>query len=367
MDWYEVENIEDIDSPAFLVYPDRVRENIDRMIEIAGSAGRLRPHVKTYKMSEVVQLQREAGIDKFKCATIAEAEMLGVVGASQALLAYQPYGPKIARLIALIKAFPKTHFSTLIDNIGTAQAISNLAIDARITIDIYIDLDTGNHRTGISPGLAFELYKRCQGLKGIDIVGLHAYDGHLRQSDFAERKAESDQCFEGVKKLRNEVESNFGIKLEVIAGGSPTFPCHAHRDDDIICSPGTSLFWDWGYGSKFPDLDFSFAALVITRVISKVGKNRITLDLGHKSIASENPFPRVHFLNMNEGKQISHSEEHLVIEVHDNSSYHIGQVFYGVPIHICPTTALYEKAHVVHANKVDGAWKVVARDRTLSI
>ena len=68
MEWYEIKNIESVDSPALLVYPDRAKENIRLLIEMAGSTEALRPHVKTNKMSEACQLLLDAGIHKFKCA-----------------------------------------------------------------------------------------------------------------------------------------------------------------------------------------------------------------------------------------------------------------------------------------------------------
>ena len=89
-DWHIVENIQEVDSPALLVYPDRIGFNIQRMIEMAGSPEKLRPHVKTYKMSQIVEMQQRHGISKFKCATISEAEMLGNIGVKDILLAYQP-------------------------------------------------------------------------------------------------------------------------------------------------------------------------------------------------------------------------------------------------------------------------------------
>ncbi len=82
----------------------------------------------------------------------------------------------------------------------------------------------------------------------------------------------------------------------LVAGGTPTFPFHARRPG-VECSPGTCVLWDFGYSSRFPDLDFLQAALVLTRVISKPGARRLCLDLGQKAIASENPPPRVQFLN----------------------------------------------------------------------
>ncbi len=114
--WYFIQNIDELDSPALAVYPERIEENIRRMIQIAGNAERLRPHVKTHKMEEVVRMQLKNGISKFKCATIAEAEMLGNTGIQDVLLAYHPVGPKVHRLAQLTEKFPQTNFSTLIDD-----------------------------------------------------------------------------------------------------------------------------------------------------------------------------------------------------------------------------------------------------------
>ena len=101
--WYLADDINQIDSPALLIYKDRVQHNIALAIQIVGDAARLRPHVKTHKSPEATKLMLEAGITKFKCATIAEAEMLAQCGAPDILLAYQPVGPKIGRLLKLVQ------------------------------------------------------------------------------------------------------------------------------------------------------------------------------------------------------------------------------------------------------------------------
>ena len=106
--WHEVVNVREVASPALLVYPDRIEENIRRMIQIAGGTERLRPHVKTHKLAEVIRIQMEHGIGKFKCATVAEAEMTASCNAEDVLLAYQPVGPNVERLVRLAKTFPNS-------------------------------------------------------------------------------------------------------------------------------------------------------------------------------------------------------------------------------------------------------------------
>ena len=327
----------------------------------------LRPHVKTHKMAEVASLMLEAGITKFKCATIAEAEMLGNAGVSDVLLAYQPVGPKIQRLLKLTETFRSTSFSCLIDNKITAEAISQVFAEAQESISVYIDLNVGMNRTGIKPGPeVLDLYLAADKMAGIKPIGLHAYDGHLRDSDFTLRKQKSDQAFAAVLALAKEIQTSGLPKPRLVAGGSPTFPVHAQRKE-VECSPGTFIFWDWGYHSILPDLEFSFAALVATRVISKLDDNTLCLDLGHKAIAAENPFPRVIFLNAPDAQPVSQSEEHLVVKVLPENNYQVGDVFYGVPVHICPTCALYDGAHVIEDGISNETWKVVSRSRAITI
>ncbi|MEP7251396.1 MAG: D-TA family PLP-dependent enzyme [Ginsengibacter sp.] len=366
--WYQIENINDIDSPALVVYRERVAENIQTAIKMTGNLDRLRPHVKTHKSKEVADMMIEAGINKFKCATIAEAEMLGMSGAPDVLLAYQPFGPKQKRFIDLIKKYPGTKYSCLIDNLAVAKSLACIATNNDLEIAIYLDLNVGMNRTGIAPGReAIDLYLQCSELDGILPAGLHAYDGHIRSTDINERISECDKAFAPVVEMQQELMQHGFPRPILIAGGSPTFPVHAKKNDRE-CSPGTFIYWDKGYESSFPDQRFLTAALVISRIISFPGKGKICLDLGHKSIAAENTLEkRVTFLNAPGFKFIGQSEEHLIVQAEENHSYKVGDVFYGLPYHICPTVALYERALIAENGMIENDWKVIARDRKINV
>ena len=139
------------------------------------------------------------------------------------------------------------------------------------------------------------------------------------------------------------------------------------RREDVECSPGTCVFWDAGYARNLPDLDFLPAAVLLTRVVSKPTPNRLCLDLGHKAVASEMPHPRGVFLDLDDAKPVVHSEEHLVIETSRADHFAVGDCLYGIPWHICPTVALHREAVVVRKGRAEERWKVIARDRALTI
>lgn len=363
---YKINNTGRIDSPALVVYPDIIVSNIKKTIDIAGGTTRLRPHVKTNKMSQVCNMMLQAGINKYKCATIAEAEMLAMINAPDVLLAYQPVGPKIARLLELVKKYPDTDFSCLVDHISVVEALQIACMDNDIVLNVFIDLNVGMNRTGVSPENAVGLVDHIRSCNHLHLRGIHGYDGHIHQQDIEERTIEANKSYEIAHGLLQSIQPLFPHSLAIVMGGTPTFPIHIKRPD-CECSPGTFVFWDWGYKHMLQDLPFEYAALVICRVISIVDKHHICIDLGYKSVASESPLPRIYLMNAPEAKPLAHSEEHLVLEVPDSCKYAVGDIFYGVPKHICPTVALYDKAYAIENGEMTTSWNVIARNRSITI
>lgn len=367
--WYELNDPDEIDSPALLIYKDRVAFNIKTMINIAGDAKRLVPHVKTHKMAEIVKMQLEAGISQFKCATIAEAEMLADAGAKNILIAYQLNFSKAKRFLALIKKYPQIEFASLIDNISSAEILNDLFTKEKITANVLIDVDSGMHRTGMeADNKMFDLFKELKKLQGIHFRGLHIYDGHIRDEDFEIRKQKVKEAFEKVNAVKQQIIGNSNLQdVKIIAGGTPTFTVHALNKEEY-CSPGTCLLWDYGYDVLLKEQPFEFAAVLFTRVISKPLPGLITTDLGHKSVAAENPISkRIFFLNLENYEVKSQSEEHLVVSVEDWENINVGDALYGVPYHVCPTVALYDEANVIENGNVVDNWNVIARKKKITI
>ncbi|RMG27644.1 MAG: D-TA family PLP-dependent enzyme [Bacteroidetes bacterium] len=349
MNWYQIANEAEVDSPALLVYPQRIRHNLERMIaQVGGDPARLMPHVKTHKMREVMRMQLEAGIRRFKCATIAELQMCLEAGASTVLMAYQLTGPKVGRFLRLARQFPHAQLASLVDDAGAARQLAEEAAAAGLKARIYLDVNNGQNRTGHPlDERIFPFYQQLAAMPGLELLGLHVYDGHIRQADVGARQQASHAAFEPVYALLEQIRAAGLPQPEVIAGGSPAFSAAAMRPG-VVCSPGTTLLWDAGYDAMVPELGLQCAAVLMTRVISKPAPGLITTDLGHKSVASENALNnRLRLLNLTDYEPVGQSEEHLVLKVAKWEAINIGEVLYGLPFHVCPTVALYGRAHVV--------------------
>jgi D-serine deaminase-like pyridoxal phosphate-dependent protein len=356
-------------SPGLLIYPSLVRKNLQDMIVMARGADRLRPHVKTHKMAEIVRMAESLGIHRHKCATIAEAEMVAAAGGTDVLLSYPLTGPNLKRFVHLARSYRNTTFRATVDHPDSARALSAAADGLEQPLPVLVDLEIGMGRTGIEPGeAAAALYALVDRLPNLVPDGLHAYDGHIHDSDIAERRRSAQAGMEPALALRDRLIRRGLDVPRMVVGGTPTFPIHTELEfPGVECSPGTIVLQDDRYATRYPDLPFTPAALLLTRVVSRPRPGHLCLDLGYKAVAADPAGPRARLLGLEQVRPGVHSEEHLVIETPSADSIPIGTPFLAVPTHICPSVALHRHASVIEDGEFVGQWEVTARDRVLGI
>jgi D-serine deaminase-like pyridoxal phosphate-dependent protein len=361
---YHFTGEENLDSPALVYYEDIIAENIKKTIAVAGSAERLWPHIKTHKSSAVVRLLLVNGVRRFKCATIAEAEMCARCNAPDILVSYPLVGPAAARFILLCQRYTSSTFWAIGDNLEQVALLGKAASAAGLSVPFLVDVNCGMNRTGVAfPALA-AFCEDAAKIPGLALRGFHFYDGHLHIKDRAERQRAVDEETVKLNAVRKELQAG-GLELPVLVmGGTPTFPCHA-RNKEAFLSPGTLFLNDFGY-SKYEDLDFTPGAAILTRVVSRPAGDLFTLDLGSKGISQDNEI-RGRIADINNAEPVAQSEEHWVFRMKDGGCPSIGTILYVVPAHICPTNALYPGAHVVRNRALVNYWEIDARNRKLSI
>jgi len=367
---YSLVETSNILSPAMLVYRDIVNRNLRKMIAIAGDVRRLRPHCKTHKMPAVTRIELGLGITKHKCATFAEAEMLADCGVMDIFLAYNLVGPNIQRAVKFLQKYPDVKFAVTADDAVMIASLSDAMTTAGKLIQVLLDIDPGLHRTGVLPGpQAAELYQQIVDAPGLEPGGFHLYDGQNHQMNLAERTAAVMSGWNGAARLRDEFVRRGWAVPRIVCGGTGSFPIFAKLDDPAVeLAPGTCVFHDSGYGASFPDMDFEPAVVMLTRVISRPSADRLTCDLGNKSVASDPPKgQRVTIPDLPDAVQVLHNEEHLVLQTPLADRYKPGDELLAIPKHVCPTSALHKQAYVIEGGRVVEMWDVTARDRFLTI
>ncbi|MCL2380234.1 MAG: D-TA family PLP-dependent enzyme [Treponema sp.] len=377
---YVLENTEELISPALVYYKDIILDNTKRIIEMAGGPQYLWPHVKSHKAAGMIDMQIGLGITRFKCATVAEAEVTAEAGAAQIragtlcpersplhiILAFPLVGPNIARYLRLAKAYPQTVFYAIGDDFECLSALAGEACQMGMNMNVLVDTDIGMHRTGVSLDALESLYERCALLKGITVKGLHCYDGHSRDQDLEQRRARLEENDRKVLQIQKSLVQK-GLECGILVmGGTPSFPCRTGQEHFYL-SPGTLFIGDWGYYAKFPDIAFTPGAAVFCRVVSHQTKNTFTLDLGHKGIAADPAGDRGIITGLEEAKPVFQSEEHWVFSLPPGKELPpIGSSQYVIPAHICPTSALYPELQVAQGGKIVGQWQVSARNRKIT-
>lgn len=350
-------------TPNLLLYPDLVRQNIKLTLKYC-KPDNLRPHIKTIKNKELVQMLLEEGVSKFKCATLKEAALLGEAGVPDVLLAYPLVKCNVLAYLEILERLPKTNFQVIVDSMGAAELLDQSARDRNRIVKVFIDINIGMNRTGVALDELYDFGMQLADLKGLCIVGLHAYDGHLQDRELDDRCQKARPVLGRVLELYKQLEEALHVKLKLVLGGSNTFPIY--REYPFVeCSPGTFMLWDWGYHSTLKEQDYyRCAAVLATRVISKPTDSTLCFDLGYKAIAAENAMDkRLHFLEKEHWTAVSQSEEHLIVEVpkREWEAVAVGDLFFVIPYHICPTVAKYPAYRVVQGGEIVDSWSIIQR------
>jgi D-serine deaminase-like pyridoxal phosphate-dependent protein len=363
---YIVADPDALETPAMLLFQDRMAQNIRSACEMVGGGQNLIVHVKTHKSEAVARRQVQARFAGFKCATLQELGMVLGIGARKAVLSYpQVQERKIERLCDLTSTYPDAWVATIVSTPAHLEVLGAVTEGRKHSIRVMIDLDAGMHRTGIGFGPAAEnLYRAIATYRFLQPAGFHLYDGHHEFSEVTQREAAAQRHIGLVQELRRRLEAE-GIPVPcVVAGGGFSFPYYA-RTEGMYGSPGTFVYWDHGYAEAMPDMPFRWAALILTQVVDRYpDAGTITTDLGSKAISSDLPLEeRAHLIGQ-QGALLSHqSEEHGVFRI-PGELPPVGDFLLAVPGHICPTTICYPGIHVLDKDgEVVDYFPHTARDR----
>jgi len=352
---YEFREAESLLTPALVVYPELVESNILATLKLmGGDANRWRPHIKTAKIPSVIRQMIGHHVRCFKCATTLELLTACEAGADDVLLAFPVTGANARRVVELVRQFPATRVSVLVESREQAESWSGTSVG------IFIDVNPGMNRTGISQERGADILELARNV-GSAFRGLHYYDGHATG---AAAQAGYDRLLEIV----GVVSAAGCAPGEVITSGTPAAQAalaHAglsagpfqHR-----VSPGTVVYNDMSSLAQLPGLGYAAAVVVLATVISHPAAGMFTCDAGHKSVSADAGVPTCQVVGHPEFLPLKPSEEHLPVQVSAPGAVpEIGSLIYLMPRHVCPTVNNFDEAVMVAGGEIRGFERVRAR------
>jgi D-serine deaminase-like pyridoxal phosphate-dependent protein len=365
---YRVSGIEDVLTPALVVYPEMTAWNIAQMLQLlGGDMNRWRVHVKTAKLDYTLRMLVERGIRNFKCATTLELLEACRSGAADVLFAYPAVGVNARRVHEIAGQFHDVRISVLAENEEQVRQWRGSPVG------VFLDINPGMNRTGIEQSHGEYVVKLVRAVRdaGLEFRGLHYYDGQFGGLEERERTAAAHPGYDRLIEIANEIERSGGTVPEVITAGTPTLPCSlaykGFRGKGFIhrVSPGTIVYNDATSLAQLPaEYGLRPAVLVLTRVVSQPRAGVVTCDAGHKAVSADAGVPTCVVAGHPELTPLSPSEEHLPMAVEGEAAGpQVGEALYLLPRHVCPTVNNFDCALLVQNGQIESVERVSARGR----
>jgi D-serine deaminase-like pyridoxal phosphate-dependent protein len=357
-----------LDTPLIAVDLDLLGRNIAEMAALATSYGvALRPHAKTHKSPHIARLQLEAGAVGLTCAKLGEAEVLVEQGGvTDILIAYPIVGDiKIQRLLHLLD---RARVIVAIDTHRAAAALSQAISTRDRTLDIYLEVNTGQDRAGASAGQeAVDLAVAISQMPGLRLAGVMTHEGHAGFSGPDDIAIIAEKAGQALVDTAERIRCQ-GIEVTDVSVGSTPASWFTPRVPGITeMRPGTYVFHDnnaFRHGRIGPD---RCAARVVATVVSRPASDRAIIDAGSKALALDpSPSHPGHgFIVGHPGATIARlSEEHGVVTLPPmEHGFDVGDRVEIIPNHICPAVNLTDELVIIRAGHVIDRWPVAARGK----
>jgi D-serine deaminase-like pyridoxal phosphate-dependent protein len=358
----------DIDTPALVVDEEILQRNIAEMAAFARSVGvNLRPHIKTHKTPQIARLQIAAGAIGITCAKVGEAEvMIEQAGVDDVLLAYPTIGEhKYRRIVELLE---RARIIVAVDSLDAANAISRSMRTYDRMLDVSIEVNTGQNRSGVRAGdLAVQFALDVSRLPNLRIAGIMTHEGQVNGLPPDEIEAGALAAGREMVEVAERIRSH-GIDVPTVSVGSTPAAIYTPTIHGVTeMRPGTYVFNDNSVFRHGRIGVSQCAARFVATVVSKQSPTHAVLDTGQKSLGMD-----LSVSHGGHGYIVGHpdviisklSEEHGVCEVPEGEEgFQVGDRIEIIPNHVCPTVNLMDEMFIVRDGKVVDTWTIAARGK----
>ncbi len=347
------QSLEAIDTPALVIDLDAMERNLQRMQAFATQHGlRLRPHGKMHKSAALALQQMQAGAVGVCVQKPSEAAAMVAGGVTNVYVSNQVIALHKCELLVHLNVGLQAkngQISVAVDSLLGIDRLAQAMVwhGGRSVLDVYVEIDVGQARCGVSPGdAAVPLVQAIAQHAGLRFAGLQAYHGkaqHMRSA--ADRSAAIAHAVAQVQRTKAALEAaGFAVPL-VTGAGTGTFSHEAGSGVYGELQVGSYLFMDADYAANQADPaqpQFEHALFVKSQVISRsmtVADNRAVVDAGHKSHAIDTGLPKVWAGYQADWQFSNGGDEHGILR--GTVLPELGDTVWLVPGHCDPTVNLH--------------------------
>lgn len=345
-------------TPYLRVDVARLRTNIEAAAARATAAGvSLRPHAKTHKSPDIARLQLAAGAVGLTVATIGEAEVFVEHGVEDIFIGYPLWlSDDAARRLRDLAG--RADLAIGVDSVAAAQR-AGAALEGT-GLAVLVEVDSGQHRTGVTPGEA-GVVAAAAAEAGLAVRGVFTFPGHSYSPDLMVSAAydEAVALDAAVASFRDA-----GLEPDVVSGGSTPSLAHTHTESLTEVRPGVYLFGDaqqWELGTMAPE---SIALTCRATVVSHAS-GRLVLDSGSKALGADRaPYATGggRLLDHPDARVVQLSEHHAVVDLAGAPLPPLGTQVGVVPNHVCAAVNLADTLWADDGTTLV-SWPVAARGR----
>ena len=358
----------EIPTPALLLDLAAFEANLRTMMEHCKKARcGFRPHAKTHKCPEIARRQVAAGALGVCVATVPEAEAMVGAGIRGVLLTSPILEPgKITRMVALAQK------GEVLLAVGHARQVELLGAAAQkggVTVEVLIDVDVGDRRTGVLPGEpALALARLVSKTRSLRLRGVQAYAGHASHVvGFARREKVSREAMGRAVSTR-DLLARAGLKVPILSGGSTgTYNIDSAIAGVTELQVGSYVFMDVDYrriGGRSEQAvysDFRPSLTVLTTVVSATHADRVTVDAGTKALDTTVPWRAEARGHAGLTYRPAGDEFGVLTAGKGARLPRLGDRLEFLVPHCDPTTNLHDRIYALRGDRVEAIWPLAAR------
>ncbi len=359
----------DVDTPALILDLDRFEANLLRLMSaVKGHGVAVRPHSKSHKCVEIARRQIAAGAIGICCQKTSEAEPFLAGGVVDVLITNEVVGNrKTLQLAQLAARYSDARVGVCVDDVRAVDQLAHACETTGVKLDVYIELDVGHHRAGVTDvSEAVALARAIVLHSNLSLRGLHAYFGSAQHRRSIAERRQAIGAAAALAQLTQRALIEAGLRCDVVTGGGTgTFMLEAAGGVYTEIQPGSYALMDIDYAKNEQELSwptFEQSLMIMSTVMSRrndAHSDRATLDAGLKSFSTDSGPALPAFA----GWQVRGvSDEHTVLERHGaGPDLSLGDKPLLIPGHIDPTVNLHDWIVAVRGGRVEGVWPIDAR------